>query len=191
MAQTLPGRILPPYLMLVNRLDYQTDVYNAFMRKAFDEVVGRFPDRVVLPFDTSKMTLEAIIMCTARYSGNFKYGQDNKVLQANMYHGNKFTVFACALRRAGLSMPALNTLARNVRVCHLRKQSAYKDFARECARRVSNTPFCSRVCVCEFTLRRSLCPWHQLDAALRNMETDIDGNAVFFLKNLKDSRWIF
>jgi hypothetical protein len=136
---------------------------------------------------------EEIVLRTAAYNKNFINMCDNFVLDWDLYRGHKLTVFACALRRMGIGMQSLSTIARQVRVRHVRTHSAYKDIALECARRVSFRPFSSHMCSCTFTPGH--CPWHDLDHALRSLDKDgnavlrdpwqkEDGGAVFYLKKL-------
>jgi hypothetical protein len=121
-------------------MDHETEKYDAFMRAALCAVHGRFPRKCAKRSSASKSLLEEIVARTVKYQMDFNDGRDNVPYQCVLVCDEKFTVLGCALRRMGLGMQSFGALAAQVRIRHVRKHSAYEDFARECCRNLE-TPF--------------------------------------------------
>ena len=205
MAQ--PTRKLPWHMTLTGMMDYKTARYDAFMRRAYSMVHGRggarrkCASRFATRDPPPRELLSDIVMRSAQYKSEYDWtADDNAVLDPTVHRGKTVGVFAAALRRMGLRMPALITVMQRVRLSHVRKQSAYNDFARECARRLSLRASFSFSCRlnCEIphpsarppllssAWRLLPCKWHTLDKALRSLYKDADGNAVYCLKQGDD-----
>ena len=153
MAQGVPKYRLPLVFTVVERMNKQTREHDAFMSMAYSEVHGN-------QFELHAKLRAHVVLRTSYYN-EFLSKFDTMSLNTDTYRGNMVGVFACALRRAGLSMPALCTIVQHVRVSHIRKQSAYKDFARECAGSLEGSALNSaRMCVCEFVGGQEWCWWH-------------------------------
>ena len=122
-----PNYMLPLKLgfTVVEKMNQKTRDYDSFMSIAHNDLQHRKYD--------SLLVLEYVVMRTLCY--NIALSEtDSMALTAKTYCGKKVLVFACALRRMGMRMSMLSTLLQHVRVIHLRKHSAYKDFAGKCSR---------------------------------------------------------
>ena len=155
----MPPRKLPASLTPVGMMDRKTHHYDEFMRQAFREVHGRFPRKCAKRSAWPILLVKLVVLRTARYTTALE--ADNMPLKPNMYGGNAVSVLACALRRMGVSVQSLGTIVRHVRVRHVRKQSAYKDFANECARRVQ--AHAGLKCRHNIRILESICFWCQLE----------------------------
>ena len=185
--------------------DYITVKYDAFMKRAYNKVHGRggigSKCRKATRDPPTRELLSDIVLRSAQYNSDFDWtAHDSAVLEPSVHRGKTVGVFAGALLRTGLRMPALITVMQRVRLSHVRKQSAYKDFARECARCLSLRASFSSSCRlnCEIphpsarppllssAWRLLPCKWHTLDKALRSLYKDADGKAVYCLKEGDD-----
>ena len=189
---------------LVGMLNHKTRLYDQFMREVFCMVHGRFHRKCKKRRDGDAIySMMDSITQTADYNLAVNHSRDAIVLQATqmdidmpsfhgpstrmrrayVYRGTIVLVLVCALRRMGVGVQSIGAIVRHVRVRHLRKQSAYKDFARECAHIVSTHRSYPEYCLCKkLGWNGKLCWFHAVDAALRSLYTDIHGNAVYCMK---------
>ena len=154
----MPPRKLPASLTPVGMMDRKTHRYDEFMRQAFREVHGRFPRRCARRRTYAVLLARLVVLRTAEYTHTLE--ADNMPVKPNMYRGNAVSVLVCALRRMGVGVQSLGAIVRHVRVRHVRKQSAYKDFAHECARRVASCA--GLTCRHNTRILESVCVWCQL-----------------------------
>ena len=175
---------------LMGSMDQHTRKYDTFMKKAHFKVHGRgLARKCAQRLPPASHLLYEVVFKTVEYNASFDWKTvDNVLLESSVYRGNTVFVFACALRRMGLDMPALSKVMKQVRLYHVRKHSAYETFARECAHSLSLESSFSYLCPpdCEKSYAFP-CLWHTLDCAMRSMYKDTNGNAVYFLKVGEDT----